>query len=54
MEKTDSASCRCGALAQTIRHLVFFCQNYCFVGDMKELNEAKSNQTLSYLNKISL
>ena len=43
-QKIDSPTCLCGAVVQTIAHIISFCPNSYFGGDIKELNELKTDR----------
>jgi len=52
--KIDSPACPCGAVEQTIAHIICFCPNSYFSGDIKELNDLKTDRAKKYLNVINL
>ena len=46
----DSSAYLCGALEQTIAHIICFCPNSYFGGDIKELNELKTDRAKAYVS----
>ena len=48
----ESKSCPCGAMEQTIGHIICFCPDTYFVGDLMELHNAHSDRSIHYLNNL--
>ena len=46
---TDSPLCDCGDYVQSMHHLIHTCHLRRFVGDLKELSDAKSDRDLQWL-----
>lgn len=50
----DSAKCDCGALDQTITHIITYCPNRRFVGDLEELHRLTTQRSIQYLRQLDL
>ena len=48
----DSKSCPCEAVEQTISHIICFCPDTFFAGDLSELHDTRSQRSIFYLNSL--
>jgi len=52
--KIENPNCYCGAMQQTISHIICFCPDQFFEGDIFELTEAKTERAINYLKSLNL
>jgi len=50
----DNKDCPCGATEQTIGHIICFCPNTYFEGDIFELHNAKTERAMLYLENLTV